>query len=645
MDVSCPKCGATNRNTSRFCARCGELLHHDEEGAAQQAGSEGGLDLPWLRGVQDRASKPKTERLTDAQTVQPAQPPQPKATPPSEQSQPLGVTESVASTPSEQALATDEPNAAEQGPPSGPIQQEAQAAQPAPDPNEAPPPWVVSILEPTAASSSGQEQTYEQEELEHIMPWVHGQPQTSGQGSEQATQANASGLPPWLSDITVQETLQSASGTSSPEGRISLPPDLEMEGIEPFVPPPMLDEAEEAAQATGPQRPPDQVPEWLRTITRKGEPEPVPTQGQITGASLAPVEVTSSIEGPLVRDIPVRPPRAGAVEVLAGLVGPSEVLAPRTRRISHDEVHAQVTPEEASTRRGALSWLLPDGIIYLVIVGVLLAVLIVKPQLGDTPAPTATGVQAFYSAIEAVSQRSLPQERTVLVAYDWDATRSAEMSVLAESVTRHLMARHIGFITVSTNPQGPGFAQQITSRLSEEYGYVYGREYLVMGYLPGSQAALGALASNFRRNLPIDYEQNRHLDAYTSFTGGSRLQGIENFALIITLASDEAEMRNWVEQVGARTGVPIVAAVPQGLEPLARPYLNIPNAGLKALISGPTGALQYTKQLQAQGISIGKAGMTPLSDRLNAQSAAQLLVALVIIAALVKMFTRKVVRR
>jgi hypothetical protein len=308
-------------------------------------------------------------------------------------------------------------------------------------------------------------------------------------------------------------------------------------------------------------------------------------------------------------------------------------------------LRAQGAADETSAKRGARSWLLPDGIIYLAILGVLLAILIVRPQLGDVPAPSAPGVQSFYDAIEGVSRRALPQERIVLVAYDWDATRSAEMSLLAESVMRHLMARHIGFITVSTNPQGPGFAQQITSRLRDEYGYEYGREYLVMGYLPGSQAALGALTSNFRRNLPVDYEQNRRLQDYTGFTGGNALQSIDSFPLIIALTSDESEMRNWVEQVGARTGVPIVAAVPQGLEPLARPYRGIPGAGLQAIISGPTGALQYTKQLAAQGLPTGHEDDTTLTDRLNAQSAAQLLVAIVIIFALISLATRKVVRR
>ncbi|HKP53251.1 MAG TPA: hypothetical protein VJ183_11440 [Chloroflexia bacterium] len=603
------------------------MLHPESEQAQPGAQGEGGLDLPWLQTVQDRASKPRTERLTDAQPVQPPQPPQPAE-------QPQQVTSAQAetgTTPSQPAAKEPEPASEQLYPP-----------QSVPDPNEAPPEWVVSILEPTATPPTGQEQTYEPEELEHIMPWVHGQQGTS-QGRDQPTQADASGLPPWLSDITVQETLQSST-MSGQEQRPPIAPELELEGIEPFVPPALTDEDEASAPTAG-AAPQEQVPAWLRSITGKGEPESVVEPERVTSLPMLPADLTSTVSAPLVRDTPVRPPRAGSVEVLAGLIGATEAVSPKPRRVAQDDLRAQGVAEASTAKRGAGAWLLPDGIIYLAILGILLAVLIVRPQLGDMPAPSASGVQPFYDSIEAVSKRALPQERIVLIAYDWDATRSAEMSLLAESVMRHLMARHIGFITVSTNPQGPGFAQQVTSRIHDEYGYVYGREYLVMGYLPGSQAALGALASNFRRNLPIDYEQNRRLSDYPGFTGGSRLVGIESFALVIALTSDESEMRNWVEQVGARTGVPIVAAVPQGMEPLARPYRDIPGAGLQAIISGSTGALQYTKQLQAQGLPTGKEGATTLTDRLNAQSAAQLLVAVVIIAALIGMATRKVVRR
>src|SRR5690349_5968898 len=64
MDVKCPNCGATNRNTSRFCARCGEALPETPQNAERKDSGE--MNLPWLQAVQDRAVQ-RTDRLHPSQ--------------------------------------------------------------------------------------------------------------------------------------------------------------------------------------------------------------------------------------------------------------------------------------------------------------------------------------------------------------------------------------------------------------------------------------------------------------------------------------------------------------------------------------------------------------------------------------------------
>jgi hypothetical protein len=128
-------------------------------------------------------------------------------------------------------------------------------------------------------------------------------------------------------------------------------------------------------------------------------------------------------------------------------------------------------------------------------------------------------------------------------------------------------------------------------------------------------------------------------------TAGGALNKIEDFALIVDLAGSETEMRNWIEQIAARTNVPIVAAVPQGLEPMARPYIGIPRAGLQAVVSGTTGAYAYAQQLETKGQGSAFPDAVNLTARMNAQSVASLLVALVIAAALLTYGARRILRR
>jgi hypothetical protein len=351
--------------------------------------------------------------------------------------------------------------------------------------------------------------------------------------------------------------------------------------------------------------------------------------------------------GVAARNIPVRAPRPGSVETLAQLLQPAGAEA--MRRVvpmpvvrSRGALVAEGRQEAGRQRRGRIAgWLFPNGLIYLVVLATLLAVVIIRPPFGDTPAPAAPGVVAFYQAIDSV-----PVDRPVLVVYDWDAGRSAEMSIMSRAVMHHIGTRHLSFVTVSTVPQGPGFAQEVTDGLRTDpaYNYQYGTDYLVLGYLPGSEAALRTLVGSFRAVLPLDYINSRPVDSY-QLTAGGALNKIEDFALIVDLAGSEAEMRNWIEQVATRTSVPIVAAVPQGLDPVARPYLGVPGAQLQAVVSGTTGASAYLRHLEQNGL--GGSSLTQIVDlatRLNAQSVAALLVALVITAALLTHGARRIMK-
>jgi hypothetical protein len=295
--------------------------------------------------------------------------------------------------------------------------------------------------------------------------------------------------------------------------------------------------------------------------------------------------------------------------------------------------------EGATRREGLRQWLVPDGVIYLVILGALLAVLLINPPFGEQNAPGAADAIAFYNQIEQV-----PTGKAVLVAYDWDASRSAEMLALSQAVTHHLMMRGLPFVTISTVPQGPGFAQQVTDDARGAYGYEYGRNYLVLGYLPGNEAALGSLASNFTDALPPDYVNTQRADTY-SVLQTSNIASLQDFGLIVVLASDEVAIRNWIEQVSSRSSVPLIGGVPQGLEPLARPYRNVQGANLAAVLSGQAGAMRYAQQLAALGgATTGQFSTAKLAESLNALSVAQIIVAVVIIAALVTVGTRRIMR-
>src|SRR5687767_5974595 len=244
MEITCPNCEAPNAATNRFCSKCGEALPFAPEAPQQESG---GLDLPWLQSVQDQAQKPPTEKLAGAQAKQTPQPKQPEAETPSSPAVPVETQTEGESDSATTATLTDVP----QGPP-----------------DEPPPGWVVSILEPAAPQPSADQQNYEPEELAHIMPWSQG----SAPPEDAIAGETVPGLPPWLNNITVQETLQAANVAPTPAQSVDLD-DLALEGIEPFAPPTGYEDLPAQPDPSEKIKPIEQVPEWLRSITANAPSE------------------------------------------------------------------------------------------------------------------------------------------------------------------------------------------------------------------------------------------------------------------------------------------------------------------------------------------------------------------------------------
>src|SRR5690349_14757561 len=110
MDITCPKCGATNRNTSRFCARCGEALPDTPQNATHKESGE--MNLPWLQAVQERAVH-RTGHLRPEHIGEPDDVPEEEATP---ETSPTPLTPQAEQASAQQNVASEEPVAQEEQP-------------------------------------------------------------------------------------------------------------------------------------------------------------------------------------------------------------------------------------------------------------------------------------------------------------------------------------------------------------------------------------------------------------------------------------------------------------------------------------------------------------------------------------------------
>jgi hypothetical protein len=230
--------------------------------------------------------------------------------------------------------------------------------------------------------------------------------------------------------------------------------------------------------------------------------------------------------------------------------------------------------------------------------------------------PNESSVGALAELVEGLSGDDI-----VLLAYEWDAQRIGELAPLEEAMTRHLIEQQVDFVSLSTDLQGTLLSFDLREPLREAGYQGGGVDYVLLGYRPGGELALRGLAQDFRAALRSDFRgQDVTVGGVATNvqTGESRLESLEDLAMIVVMADQAQDVQGWIEQVYRTVpDVPMVMLVPSEVEPVVQPYLSLNNV---YALAGKRDALTYT---ELRGGSEADAAQAARSD-------AQLVLAIIV---------------
>ena len=573
--IYCPNCGTANRDGSKFCNECGWSLTQVTGARCPKCG----------------ASNPMKSIFCNrcgARIVPLTPPTEPEPTPP-----PIkGLSLPTKAAPTEEGEE-------EKAPPSWLAELRAKAEEEAPPEAEEKPEVPPEAKEEFKAPPEAEEELEAPPEAEEKPEVPSEAPSEEKAPPEEAPTVEEVEAPP---ELTLEEEV-------SPEQEAPLPEEA----------PPWLEEPELGLERV----PVEELPEWLLEAEAPLEEAPPewleeapPPEAEAEPTEAPPLEEAAPPEeAPVEAEIPpwvqaLRPPELGGeprpetVEegVLAGIEGilPAEPLV----AAPHEEVSPPPPPlvgeEEAALFREIVTsvpkplekaapprvgrWQDRVGtwLLYLLIFLAVSLPLIVGSQWPGSVRTPFSGVGDLFEAIQG-----LPEGTPVLVAFDYDASTAAEMDLVARALVHHLMSKKVRIVALTLLPLSSSTAQALLEEEALRSGYVYGRDYVNLGYLPGQMAGLRAFAASPPDTLPRDlrggnWEENAALKG---------IQRISDFALVIELASGMDTLRWWIEQVGSLYGVRMGAGVAASLEPHARPYYS--SGQLVGLISGLPQAAVY----------------------------------------------------
>jgi len=234
--------------------------------------------------------------------------------------------------------------------------------------------------------------------------------------------------------------------------------------------------------------------------------------------------------------------------------------------------------------------------------------------------PITENTQKLYDYID-----SLPSGSTLIVSFDHEASSLPEIRPMALALLRHAFSKGDKLIGVSLLAEGTLVGYRLMQETGKEYGKVYGKDYVFLGFRPQYIAAILSMGRSIPETYPEDYPGH----AYADLEMLKNIHNYDDIAAVISIA-DGSLTTHWIEYGQGRFNVPILAGVTAAMVTTYDPYLA--SGQLTAMAGGLRGAAQYEQLIKREGG--GLRGML-------AQSTAHIYVVLMIIIGNVVYFRSK----
>lgn len=221
---------------------------------------------------------------------------------------------------------------------------------------------------------------------------------------------------------------------------------------------------------------------------------------------------------------------------------------------------------------------------------------IILPLVIDVPLPLYVSdmVQDLYDAVEA-----LPEGSIVLVSADYDPSGKPELEPFHIAITHHLMRRNLRIVIVSLWPAAPPLTEHVLEVVGVEsrYGKKYGVDYVNLGFKEGRQIVMKSMGASIRQTFPVD----RYNTPVEELPLMHDVDGYGDVQLLINISAGSPGVKEYVQVVQSRWGVPMVGACTAVSGPDYVPYYKAIPQQLLGLAAGMKGAAEYEKLVGIPG--------------------------------------------
>jgi hypothetical protein len=256
---------------------------------------------------------------------------------------------------------------------------------------------------------------------------------------------------------------------------------------------------------------------------------------------------------------------------------------------------------------------------------IFLAVLIPSLIPMGLPIRVTPEVQHVYDRID-----SLKPGQIIMLPLEYDPSTAAELEPMALAILRHAFSKNLRVLGLCLSSTGVTLVESEIAAVAKEYGKVYGKDFVYLGYQPYPGVVILTMGENFRTPFPRDY-YGTPLDSIPMMRG---VRNYDNVGLVFTVNATSG-IDQWIIYGQGRYKFPFglgSAAV------MATNYYQYVQSGqLFGIISGLRGAAEYE-------ILIGKG--TVARKGMDVQSVAHaLIIAFIVLGNIAFIVERRRARR
>jgi len=219
------------------------------------------------------------------------------------------------------------------------------------------------------------------------------------------------------------------------------------------------------------------------------------------------------------------------------------------------------------------------------------------------PIPISNDARTWYNYVE----NEVHDGDTVIYSLMYGTSGMPELFPMSVATMKHILEKDVRIVVVTFWVEGPLVFNTLLGQVNpEDYGRVYGEDWINLGYVPGQETAMGSLATSFQNTVANDYVERSPLSTFPIMDD---IESATDIDLIISFETGTPGTAEWLRQWNTPYGVPQITGCIGVSVPGMIPYVN--SGQLSALMPGLTVSAEYEVLLGKPGLAV--AGVDAIS--------------------------------